>query len=105
MNNPPPERFHAPSMREEEESPGGGLYCFLDKERPCDVTCMAYIAQPDGPDYQDQQWANCLLLVNAHRGGKHLIVLASNSGELVKKAKNEAADRARAQQLPPPTVR
>lgn len=67
---------------------------------------MAFIDAPEGPDYKNQQWANCLLLVNAHRGGKHLVVLASSAGELLRSAKNEAADRARHQPSPPsPTGR
>jgi hypothetical protein len=83
----------------------GGLICFLNIDRPCEPSCMAWVKPPDGPDYQDQQWANCYLLVNAHRGGKHLVVLAANTGALVKKTMDEAADRARVQQPPPPAVR
>lgn len=79
-----------------------GLYCFLDDARPCSAECMAYDAAPEGADYRDKQWANCMLLVNAHRGGKHLIVLASLGSELLHKTKNAAADAARANQTPPP---
>lgn len=82
-----------------------GLYCFLNDRRPCDATCMAYIAPPEGPDYDNQQFANCLLLVNAHRCGKHVVVLAAHGNELMKKARVEAADLARIQQVPPPQVR
>lgn len=106
MNNPSPvgegDALHHPSLR---EPPENGLQCFLNMDRPCGPDCMSWTRPPPGPDYQDQQWANCLLLVNAHRGGKHLVVLAASAGELVNKAKNEAADRARAQQPPPPVVR
>lgn len=107
MNNPPPDEptlFH-PSLKDEPEKKSG-LYCFLNAERVCSSDCMAFVAPPDGPDYRDQQWANCLLLINAHRGGKHLVVLASATGELLQRSKNEAADRARNQPGPPsPTGR
>ena len=100
MTNPVLDPLHHPRIKDPE-----GLICFLDVGRPCEASCMAYITPPDGPDYQDQQFANCMLLVNAHRAGKHLVVLAMVGGELVKKNKTEAADRARAQQTPPPEVR
>jgi hypothetical protein len=105
MNNPSPvgeDAVHHPSLKEPEP---GALCCFLDKDRFCGPECMSWQRPPPGPDYQDQQWANCLLLVSAHRGGKHLVVLAASASELVKKSKDEAADRARAQQPPPPPVR
>jgi hypothetical protein len=91
---------HHPTLKEPE-----GLICFLSNDRPCAADCMAYITRPDGPDYQDQQWANCMLLVNAHRAGKHLVVLASVGSELTKQAKNAAADRVRAGFPPPPVVK
>lgn len=60
-----------------DEEKGNGLFCFLDQGRPCGPECMAYLTHPpSGPDFQGQQFANCLLLVNAHRTGKHLVVLA-----------------------------
>ena len=75
--------------------PPDKLVCFKDKTRVCGPDCMAYIAAPTGPDYTDQQWARCLLLVNTHRTGKHLVVLASAMGEILQKAKT----------APIPTVR
>jgi hypothetical protein len=66
---------------------------------------MAYAEPPEGPDYQGRQSSNCIILVNAHRGGKHIAILAQVGGELVKKAKNEVADRARLSQTPPPVVK
>lgn len=106
MNNPLADKPapHHPTLREEDRK--NGLYCFLNDKRACGADCMAFIAAPDGADYRDQQWANCLLLVNAHRGGKHLIVLASAAGQAIQNAKNEAADRVRTQPGPPsPTGR
>ena len=79
-----------------------GLLCFMNAERPCGPDCMAYEQAPLQPDYQDKQWANCLLLVNAHRVGKHLVVLASVASDQVRQTKNAAADAQRANQPPPP---
>lgn len=95
--------YHHPTLKE--DNPEDGLVCFLDVARPCGADCMAWDARPEGPDYADKQWANCMLLVNAHRGGKHLVVLASVGSDLLRKAKNEAADRARTNQPPPPGVK
>jgi hypothetical protein len=66
---------------------------------------MAYITAPNGPDYVGQQWARCILLVNTHRTGKHLVLLADAVGQQVKKAAAAIADAARTNQPPPPTVR
>ncbi len=58
--------------------------CFLAQERECGPDCMAYLATPpEGAAYTGQQWARCLLLVNAERSGKHLIVLADIGSKLV----------------------
>jgi len=92
--------LHHPNIRKET-----GLYCFKDADRPCSAACMAFILPPDGPDYKDQQWANCMELVSMHRSGKHLVVIASQLGELLKKQKTADADRARSNQQPPPPVR
>jgi hypothetical protein len=92
-----------PPLKYEPPSGPNGLTCFLNMERACGPDCMAFDAAPEGPDYKDRQWANCMLLVNAHRGGKHLIVLAQVGAEIVRKAKTEAADRARINQPPPPS--
>jgi hypothetical protein len=97
-SNPLAEPPHAPSLKEDDPN---GLICFLNIDRPCEPTCMAWIRPPAGPDFQDQQFSNCMLLVNAHRAGKHLVVLASNTSALIKKAQDEAADRARTQPAPP----
>ena len=80
------------------------LLCFMDKNRVCGPDCTAFGAVPEGADYRDQQWANCMLLVNAHRTGKHLAIVATLGMEFMQRSKNEAADRARANQPPPPKV-
>lgn len=79
-----------------------GLICFKDKMRVCGPDCMAYTTPPPHPDYTDQQWARCILLVNSHRTGKHLTVIAAALGEQNQKAKTVQADLLRATQLPPP---
>lgn len=100
MNNP----MHADRL-DAEALDKNGLICFLDHDRPCGADCMAFGEPPEGVDYQGKQWANCLLLTSAHRGSKHLVVLASIGSDLVKKARTEQADRLRAQQPPPPVVK
>ena len=96
----PEPHLHHPNVREEV-----GLYCFMNKDRPCGADCMSYIVQPEGSDYRDQQWARCLLLVNAHRAGKHLVVLADITNKLFNISRTKQADDARLNQPPAPTVR
>lgn len=97
---------HHPSLRTQDEAAdaGQGLDCFLDASRPCTATCMAWQLPPEGPDYKDQHWASCLLLVNAHRLGKHQVLLARSADEALRVRKNQAADHARTHQSPPPKV-
>lgn len=84
----------AEGQEEEKEKKGNGLCCFLNAERFCGPDCMAYAAPPAGTDYQEQQWAQCKVLVSLHQGGKHLVVLAQA-------ATNAAAERKRTQPPPP----
>jgi hypothetical protein len=95
---------HHPNMLDDEPLRKNGLICWRDKERPCSAECMAFDNAPSGPEYDGKQWANCKLLVDSHRTGKHLTILAQQQGELVKAQKNEAADRLRLNQPPPPKV-
>lgn len=56
----------------------GGPLCFINNTRVCGPDCMAFLPQaPSGDDYKGEQWAHCHLLVNAHRSGKHLTILAN----------------------------
>lgn len=64
--------------------PGTGLFCFKDQTRPCSSECMAHVNPPAGDDYKDQQWAHCLELINIHRVGKHVSLLAAQGAELLK---------------------
>jgi hypothetical protein len=77
------------------EVPGSGLFCFKDQARACTAECMAYVNPPAGEDYKDQQWAHCLELINLHRLGKHVSLLAAQNGELLKIRRN----------VPPPVPR
>lgn len=86
-----------PQADEDDDKKGNGLLCFLNSERHCGSDCMAFAAPPAGADYQEQQWANCKVLVSLHQGGKHLVVLAQT-------AVNTAADKKRVQ-APPPAPR
>lgn len=92
-----------PNMMDGQET--NGLACWRQLDRPCGPDCMAFTKPPEGQDYQGQQWANCMILVNNHRTGKHLTIIAQGIGELVKLRKNEKADAARANQPTPPGVR
>lgn len=84
-----------------EEKKEGGLYCFLNGDRACGPDCMAYETPPQHKDFVGKQWAHCLLLVNAHRTGKHLTILAQFSDTLLSLKQDEA----RLKQPPPPPVR
>lgn len=66
-------------MSSEQGAPdeGTGLFCFRNDMRPCGPSCMAYTTTaPKGPDYLGVQWAHCMELVNMHRTGKHLAIIA-----------------------------
>lgn len=72
------------------------LFCFSDATRPCNSSCVAYLlVQPEGDDYREQPWAQCLVLVNAHRSGKHLTVLASVAASACKSLHIKIADDTR----------
>lgn len=96
-----PAEYH-PNTKEEPEDKSG-LYCFKDHSRPCGADCMAYIDPPEGPDYVGKQWARCMVLVNGHRTGKHLTILANVCGQLERGLATANADARRANQIPPPS--
>jgi hypothetical protein len=96
VNNPPAEPAYHPNTKED-----SGLYCFLNPVRPCTAECMAYDTPPQTADYQDKQFAHCMLLVNAHRAGKHLVVLAQVVDQFYRRVTTDAADKQRAGQTPP----
>ncbi len=78
-----------------------GLYCFKDSTRVCGADCMAFSAPPDSPDFKGQQWAKCKLLVDSHRTGKHLVILA----ECMNSVRLFLDDTRRVNQGPPMKVR
>ena len=89
---------HAPS--------GDEVFCFLDSGRPCTAECMAFLpARPEGADYEGQTWSACMLLVNAHKMGKHAVALASQGQSLLKHLKVVQADERRGPLPAPPVVR
>lgn len=89
----------------QQTTPPNALNCFQDRARVCGPDCMAFITPPPTEDYRGQQWAQCLLLVNSHRTGKHLVVLADSVGRHLQKTSQALADQARAHQPTPPVVR
>jgi hypothetical protein len=106
MASPPeaetPYIYH-PDMKDDDSR--NGLMCFLDQTRECGAGCMAYLTTPpEGTDYLGQ-WSNCMLLVSAHRGAKHLTILAQVTDGFLQKQRAQAADQARHAQTPPPVPR
>lgn len=87
--------------KEEKEQTSTGLFCFLNSDRACGADCMAYEAAPTHKDFMGKQWANCMLLVNIHRTGKHLTIIAQSTDALLTLKRDEV----RTQQPPPPAVR
>lgn len=68
--------------------------CFLNQDRVCSADCMAYVTSPpEDPAYVGQQWARCLILLNAERAGKHLVVLASAASKLVVTKRQEEREK------------
>ncbi len=76
--------------KQENERQGTGLYCFLDRNKACGADCMAWDSVPNHRDYIGKQFANCMILVNLHRTGKHLTVIASSLDTLVKSEQDKA---------------
>lgn len=78
-----------------------GLGCFIAQERICGPDCMAYLLQaPSGQQYQGEQWAHCLLLVNAERAGKHLVIVVDLVKQGVSLLKQAGAVKARSEPAP-----
>lgn len=93
----------APIPSDIEPVPENAVFCFLDASRPCTAECMAFLpARPEGEDYEGQTFAACSLLVNAHKLGKHLTVIAQQGTMLLKHLRVKQADAQRNGQPPPP---
>jgi len=74
--------LNMPNMQEEEDAGEDTqhqrLYCYKDNSRVCGPDCMAYLTNPPmDKEYMGQPWSQCLLLVNAQRTGKHLVIIAA----------------------------
>ena len=83
------------------EKAGDMLRCFLNPDTACGPACMAFITNPlQQGDYRDQPWAHCHLLVNAHRVGKHLVIIAEGLSKMGK-GPDPAVQH---QNIPPPKV-
>lgn len=75
--------------------------CFIDQGRICGPDCMAFLPQPPSePDYQGEGWAHCHVLVNAHRLGKHLVILAGAVSKVAGIQRQAAAEAVRTQKAP-----
>lgn len=100
MPGPDVMAYH-PDMKDmPEEEKRKGLFCFINPSRICGADCMAFqTAPPPGQDYVAQQWAQCSLLVNMHKLGKHSGIIAT---ELVKK--NRDSERTAQPPAPVPTM-
>jgi hypothetical protein len=98
---PGTELLEQPEMEEDKRE--SGLYCFINADRRCGADCMAFLnPPPQDQDYQGQQWACCMLLVNAHRVGKHLVILASDLHKVAEKVRTMGPN---GPNIPPPVVR
>lgn len=83
-----------PEKGEPEAVPEAKGACFISQDRVCSADCMAYLQKPPaGVDYIGEQWARCHLLVNMHRGGKHLVVLADVGTKLVALKRQEEREK------------
>lgn len=95
-----PDTPDAPEAKPEELK--NELYCFFDFSRPCTCECVAWEAVvPEDKDYKDKPWAHCMIAVNVHRVGKHLVVLGSGLGKIV----NLFTDQTRTNPKPPTSLR
>lgn len=79
----------------------GELYCFKDQGRVCGPDCMAFDTPPASQEFQGKPWARCKLLVDSHRGGKHLVIIA----ECLHSVRTFIDDSKRINQAPPMKVR
>ena len=75
-----------------------GLYCFVDSNRPCDSSCMAYVVSPkakaSNSDLEDQN-LNCAIVANIERAGRALTIVSQIGHALLKLKKTGAADAER----------
>ena len=90
-----------PDSPRPEEGAANEVYCFLDSGRPCTAECAAYEATaPKDQEAAGKPWGHCVLLVNVHRVGKNVVILASSVGRLA----THVTDLTRQQPAPPRPV-
>jgi hypothetical protein len=78
-----------------------GLTCFMDQMRQCGPDCMAYSTFPAESSALSDQQEHCLLLGNAERVGKHLIIIAKIMSDEKARGRKESADKQRRDQAAP----
>ena len=89
-----PEQAYHPNMREGGVVKGGA--CFLNQSRICGADCMAYLTNPpDGKAYVGANWAQCHLLVNMDRTGRHLALIHQEINTINTNMKKRQADATR----------
>lgn len=93
--------IHQPNMIDDDPKKNG-LICFLDKERQCGPDCMSFISRTEASIHLDPQQTNCLLLVAAERGSRHLVVLAKLANDAIGMTKKKVQDEKREAQASPP---
>lgn len=86
------------AIEEKEEN----VFCFLNQDRLCLPTCIAYNTNlPETPPKElSPAQQRCSLLCNAERSSRHLVILTSVMASIDKRQKNETADRKREMQVP-----
>ena len=90
--------YEEPNAINPDEHEKPRLMCFKEYSRVCGADCMAFLLDvPREQDYVGKPWAHCHLLLNEHRKGKHLVIIANALAKL------EQSQRA-GQSLPLPPV-
>jgi hypothetical protein len=98
-----PDQTYSPNMQKPGEGDPKGPACFQDQYRVCGPDCMAFLPKPpEGTEYLGEQWAHCLLLVNAQRVGKHSVIIANELVNIRKKNSQAQAEAIRSQKPPEP---
>jgi hypothetical protein len=70
------------------------VYCYRDATRPCTAECVAFLGETSRPSGEfPGAIASCSLLVDSHRSGKHLTILAQQGNEALKHWKITGIDR------------
>jgi uncharacterized protein (DUF3084 family) len=81
-----------------------GLFCFLDQDRVCAATCMAYMTSASEPSKTplSQAQQRCSILSSAEQAARHVVIVASVLASSEKRKKTELADKKREANMPTP---